>query len=234
MSQDEKELQRRNHGWLSQPERHALAWLAERLPPWFTPNRLTFMGVLGAVMTFGGYLVAIRHPSALALVNLGLLVNWFGDSLDGHVARRTGQSRPNFGFFLDQSIDVVSQLLFATGLALSGYLRPEIVAFGFATYLMMTVQSLLRVQVRDVFDLATGGFGLTEVRALFFLANIAFFFVPPFLVTIGPVAGTYADLGGIIWIVVNLTMYIVQMIGELKWLSRQESVEQRSQSEAQQ
>jgi phosphatidylglycerophosphate synthase len=224
MSQNEREPQRRNKGWLAQPERLLLAWLADRLPAWFTPNRLTSIGGLGAVLTFIGYILAPRLPAALALVNLGLLVNWFGDSLDGHIARRNGQSRPNYGFFLDQSVDVLSQLLFAAGLAFSGYLRPEIVAFGFATYLMMTVQSLLRVQVRDVFDLSTGGFGLTEVRAIFFVANIAFFIAPPEVVKVGPLEGSYADLGGIVWIIVNVAMYIVKMIGELKWLSEGDKI----------
>jgi archaetidylinositol phosphate synthase len=221
----DKELHRRNQGWLSQPESRLLTWIAERLPRRVTPDSLTCAGLFGAILALLGYILSTVQPAALALVNLGLLLNWFGDSLDGHVARRNGWNRPSYGFFLDQSVDVVSQLLFTVGLALAGYLRPEIVIFGFASYLMMTVQSLLRAHVSGVFDLATGGFGLTEVRVLFFIANIVFFLVPPNKMIVGPFVGTYADLGGILWVAVNLGMYLAQMLTELKRLSKKDREE---------
>jgi archaetidylinositol phosphate synthase len=213
---------RRNAGWLAALEGPALVWLAARTPAWLSPNGLTFLGFLGAVLTLIGYLLTQAHPAGLAVVNLGILVNWFGDSLDGHVARVRGQARPLYGLFLDQSVDVISQALFALGLALSGYLRPEIVAFGFASYLMMTVQSLLRAQITGVFELATAGVGLTEVRAVFFIANIAFLIVPPRSIAIGFPGLTYADIGGLFWIAVHVCLYLVQMSLQLRSLSQRD------------
>lgn len=218
----QKVLRRVNTGWLSPPEQAALAWLTPRLPAWLTPDRLTFLGLLGGAVCCLGYVLAARHPAALWIASVGLAINWFGDSLDGSVARFRGLERLRYGFFLDQSTDVIAQLLFALGLGLSGYIRPEIVALGFATYLMMTVQSLLRAQSSGIFHLATGGMGLTEVRCLFLAANALFFFVPADALAFRDWGLAYPDLGGLAWIVVNVWLYVSTMIAELRDLARQE------------
>ena len=149
-------------------------------------------------------------------------MNWFADSLDGAVARFRGTERPRHGYFLDQSVDVVSQLLFAIGLGLSGYVSLEFAAIGLATYLMMTIQALLRAEIRRVFHLASGGMGLTEVRCLFFALNAVFFFVPPvpFQVLGRPVV--YGDGLALLWIVANLVTYLGVMFRELKAIGREE------------
>lgn len=213
---------RTNSGLLSAAERQALAWLTPRTPSWLTPDRLTAVGLGGAVLALVGYLLATRHPAALWLVNVGLVVNWLGDSLDGHVARARRIERPVYGFFLDQSIDVISQLLFAVGLAASGYIRPEIVMLGFATYLMMTVQSLLRMKATGVFHLATGGMGLTEVRCLFLVANVLFYFVPPWPFQVSGVVISYPDLFGLIWIATNIGLYVLTLIAESRRLAQRD------------
>jgi phosphatidylglycerophosphate synthase len=211
---------RTNTGWLSAAERRALSWLAPRLPDRVTPDHLTMLGLAAAVAALLGYLSSARYPVALWLVNVALVVNWFGDSLDGQVARLRGIERPRYGFFLDQSVDVISQLLFSLGLAASGYIRPEIVMLGFAGYLMMTVQSLLRVQTTGLFHLATGGMGLTEVRCQLVVMNAAFYFVPPWPFQGLGMAITYADLLGLCWIAATLGLYVSTMISELRQLAR--------------
>jgi archaetidylinositol phosphate synthase len=216
-------LSRSNTGWLSPVERRALDWLTPRLPIWLTPNRLTAIGLLGCIISFIGYLIASSHPACLWLASAGLIVNWFGDSLDGSVARFRGIDRPRYGFFLDQSTDVIGQLLFSLGLGLSGYIRPEIVALGFAAYLMMTVQSLLRAQATGTFHLATGGMGLTEVRCLLLAANALFYFMPPNVFGIRNWSLAYSDLAGLLWIVVNVGLYMTNMFAELRSLARQEN-----------
>lgn len=215
--------QRTNTGLLSAAEQRALEWLAPRVPQWLTPNRLTALGLAAAIVSLAGYVLARWTPMALWLVNAALIVNWLGDSLDGRVARLRGLERPRYGFFLDQSIDVISQLLFALGLAASGYMRPAIVMLGFATYLMMTVQSLLRVQATGLFHLATGGMGLTEVRCLLVLANAAFYFVRPSPFQLAGLSVSYADVLGFVWIVVNIGLYLSTMVAELTNLARREA-----------
>jgi archaetidylinositol phosphate synthase len=223
MPRDEGALARLNEGLLSALEKRALAWLAPRVPQWLSPNDLTAIGFTGWIAAFAGYAMVPEFAEGLWLVNFGLIINWLGDSLDGEVARRRGKARPRFGYFLDQSIDAVGQLLFACGLALSGLVRPEIATLGLATYFMMTVQALLRAEVTRVFRLAAGGVGLTETRAVFFLVNALFYLVPPEPVVFFSVPGTYVDALGVLWIVANIVMYLAIMVGELGRLARQES-----------
>lgn len=212
--------ERVNDGWLASAEARALRWLAARLPDRVTPDQLTGLGFLGAVVCLVGYLLAGDHPAALWLVNLGLVANWLGDSLDGHVARKRGIERPRYGFFLDQSVDILAQFLFAAGLTGSGLMHPAIVAFGLATYLMMTALSLLRAQTTGVFALATQGVGLTEVRCLFLLGNALFFFFPPRPFPLAGLTVTYADLFGLLWIAINLALYLASMVAQLRALGR--------------
>lgn len=215
-------LSRQNQGWLSGPENRALAWLAPRVPAWVTPDQLTLLGFAGAVVAFIGYVLAPDQAAWLWAVNAGLVLNWLGDSLDGKVARAQGIERPRYGFFFDQSIDVVGQFLFALGLGLSGYVRLDIAALGLAAYLMMTVQSLLRAEVTRVFHLATAGMGLTEVRCLFLVANTVFYFIPPKPFEMAGITATYADFFGVLWIAVNVGLYVFTMIAELKRLAIEE------------
>jgi archaetidylinositol phosphate synthase len=215
-------LSRENSGWLSVPEQRAIGWLASRLPDWLSPNALTALGFAAALAAFASYLLVPGNPAWLWAVNAALVVNWFGDSMDGAIARRRGIARPRFGFFLDQSTDVASQFLFALGLGLSGLVRLEIAAFGLAAFLMMSVQSLLRAQVTQVFQLASGGMGLTEVRCLFLLANVLFYFVPPTPLWPGTISWGYGDVFGIVWIAVNLGLYAIMMAKLLKQLAKDE------------
>jgi archaetidylinositol phosphate synthase len=212
---------RSNSGWLAEPERRALAWMAPRLPAWITPNGLTALGFAGAVISFVGYVLAASQPAWLWMVSAGLVINWFGDSLDGSVARLRGIGRPRFGFFLDQSTDVASQFLFAIGIGLSGYVSLWIAALGLAAYLMMTVQSLLRTETTRTFHLATGGMGLTEVRCLFLVGNALFFFMPPNRVDLG-IPLSYGDVLGLVWIATNVGLYLWVMASELRVLAGEE------------
>lgn len=186
------------------------------------PDVLTALGFVAAIAAFVAYLLAAYDPAWLWVVNAALIANWFGDSLDGAVARRRGIERPRYGFFLDQSIDVLSQFLFAIGLGLSGMVRMDVAAIGLATYLMMTAQSLLRAEVSRTFHLASAGFGLTEVRCLFLALNVAFYLKPPVPLDIAGTSLGYGDMLGIAWIVVNFGLYLAGTVGQLGQLSREE------------
>jgi archaetidylinositol phosphate synthase len=227
-SERDRSLSRLNDGWLSPLERRAIAWLAPRMPGWLSPDRLTALGFAGVVVAFGGYALTPGHPAWLWLVNAGLVINWFGDSLDGAVARLRGIERPRYGFFLDQSTDVAGQFLFAMGLGISGYMPLEIAATGLAVYLMMSVQGLLRAEVSRVFHLATGGIGLTEVRCQFFALNAMFYFLPPSPFQLAGTSTTYAELLGLAWIVATLSLYLTTMIAESRRLAREEPSRPRS------
>lgn len=216
---DARDFQRTNTGWLSRPERRLIDWLAPRLPLSMSPDRLTCMGFFGAVLAALGYALVPCTSAALWLVNLALLINWFGDSLDGAVARVRSISRPRFGFFLDQGVDVASQAIFVAGLCLSGLVRTDVAAIGFATHLMLTAHSLLYAQATGTFRLASGGIGLTEIRCLFFVANAVFYFWPPVRFSCAGTVCSYADLLGVLMIVANLCLFGAALFTDLRRLS---------------
>jgi archaetidylinositol phosphate synthase len=216
------DLERHNDGWLAFPERRALAWLGARMPGFVSPDGLTALGFLGALLIFAGYVFAARAPAMLWLANAGLVVNWFGDSLDGTVARLRRIERPRYGFLLDQSVDVLEQLLVGVGLGLSGYIRLDIAAIGLAAYFMMSILTLLRAAVSRRFELAVGGIGLTELRCGFFALNVVLYLVPPRSVPIGIASLTYPNLLAILWIVSTLVSYVATLVADLRKLAREE------------
>jgi len=67
---------------LAPRERKLLDVLCQRLPDWVTPDLLTAIGVFGAVVAAAGYAASNLNPGVLFLAGVGLIVNWFGVSLD--------------------------------------------------------------------------------------------------------------------------------------------------------
>ena len=102
-----------NKGLLWPAERGALLWLAAHMPQWVTPDLLTGIGFLGAMVTFAGYAWSGTQPVLLWVATLGLAINWFGDSLDGTLARARKIERPRYGYYLDNAIDCLAALLLA-------------------------------------------------------------------------------------------------------------------------
>lgn len=158
-------------------ERPALQWLAKRMPAWVTPDVLTTIGVIGSLMTFAGYWASGSAAAFLWLASLGLVVNWFGDSLDGTLARFRKIERPKFGFFVDHTVDAVSESLVVFGLGLSPYVSFEVAAVALVGYLLMSVLVYVRTYVTGEFRISYGRFGPTEVRVIIILFNAVLFFV---------------------------------------------------------
>ena len=158
-------------------ERPALAWLVTRMPPWMTPDILTGIGVLGSVVTFSGYVLTHLNGGFLWLTSLGFAINWFGDSLDGTLARFRNIERPRYGFFVDHTVDVISAYLVFVGLGLSPYVRLEIACLALVGYLLLSVLSYVRTCVDGVFKISYTKLGPTEMRAIAILSNTLIFFV---------------------------------------------------------
>ncbi len=154
------------NGLVTRGERIALGVLVDRLPSWVLPNHLTIMGVAGAFLTFG-CLVA-SHISMLYLWGAlaGLALNWFGDSLDGTLARSRKIERPRFGFYVDHVSDLASQLLIVVGLGLSPLMSLDIALLGLVGYLGLSVLSFVKLHVSRQLQLSFLGVGPTEIRLL--------------------------------------------------------------------
>src|SRR5574339_892610 len=100
-------------------ERPTLKWLAAHMPAWVTPDICTIIGVLGAILTSLSYVLTVLDNNFLWLASLGFVINWFGDSLDGTLARHRRIERPIYGFFLDHTIDAVSGTMIFLGLGIT-------------------------------------------------------------------------------------------------------------------
>jgi archaetidylinositol phosphate synthase len=165
-------------------ERPALKWLATHLPAWFTPDICTAIGVLGSVIALVGYVLTRFDHNYLWLASFGFVVNWFGDSLDGTIARFRGIERPIYGFFIDHTTDAAGQVLIFLGLGLTTYVRFDIACLTLIAYFLLSVLVYVRTCVMGEFKISYGRLGPTEVRVLAILLNTAMYVFGPHSFTI--------------------------------------------------
>jgi archaetidylinositol phosphate synthase len=157
---------RLNTSVLAAGEQIALRAILLRLPAWTTPDHLTAVGLLGAGLTGSSFVLCNWSELFLPLVVGGLFLNWFGDSLDGSLARHRGIERPRYGFLLDHSSDLIAQSFIVMGLGLSPYFTLPSALFVLSLYLLMSSYTYLRVATAGVHRLSYGGLGATEFRIL--------------------------------------------------------------------
>lgn len=213
-------MPRRNNDGLVQPiERPALLWLAQRMPVWVTPDLLTAVGFFGACVAALSYALVRWDPSFLWLASLGLVINWFGDSLDGNLARFREIERPRYGFFLDQNLDAVAQILFAIGIGASGLIRFELAMLTLSTYFLLSILSLVRAIISNVFAMTYGTIGLTELRIAFIILNMAIFFIPPQKIAVNEFSFTYPEILSFFWAVSMLVAFLVSFRSNLRLLA---------------
>jgi phosphatidylglycerophosphate synthase len=155
-----------NTSVLAACERRLLGAIVSRLPVSVTPDRLTAVGLLGAGLTAAGFLLCHWSAWFLVAVVAGLAANWFGDSLDGTLARHRAIERPRYGFLLDHSSDLIAQSLIVVGLGASPYFTMPSALFVLSLYLLMSSYTYLRVATEGIHRLSYGGMGATEFRIL--------------------------------------------------------------------
>jgi len=158
----------RLHGsLLAAPEKRALVWMAERMPAWLNSDHLSALGLVSMAGVGASFWLAGGHPAAGApLAVVCLVLNWFGDSMDGTLARVRNQQRPRYGFYLDHVIDIAGTAMMLAGLALSGHMNPLIAAVTLAVWLMVMGESFLATWARSLFRMSFLWFGPTELRIL--------------------------------------------------------------------
>jgi len=173
-----REAQRHLAGLTARAEKRALLWLAPRTPGWITSDHLTLLGLIAMAACGALYALAGRVPWLLLVVNVGLAVNWLGDSLDGTLARYRHVERPRFGFYVDHLVDAFGALLVLGGLALSGLMSPLVAAGFLVAYFLLAIETYLATYAIGRFKISWGPFGGTELRIVLALVNGLVFFEP--------------------------------------------------------
>ena len=149
---------------LAVPERRLLNALCPRMPAWVTPDRLTALGLGGGAVVLVGDLLSRVSPLFLWLAIVGYGMHWFGDSLDGSLARFRCIERPRYGRYVDHATDALSNFLIMAGLGLTGHVRMDVALFAIAGYLMMSIHVFLRAEALKEFQLSFLLAGPTELR----------------------------------------------------------------------
>jgi archaetidylinositol phosphate synthase len=188
----------REHGSLvAAAEQRALVWIAQRLPSSVNPDHLSALGLL-SMLGAGLSLAALPLSPLLAGAAVAcLFANWFGDSLDGTLARVRDRQRPRYGFYLDHVLDLAGSTLLLAGLACSGLMSPTIAAALLAAYLLASAESYLATHAAGVFRMSFLGFGPTELRIVLAIGVLKAARTPAIDVAVlGPVR--LFDLGGIV------------------------------------
>jgi len=140
--------------------------MAQRLPLWVSSDHLTILGALAMLGTGIAFWMAAAHAWALIAAMLLLAVNWFGDSLDGTVARVRKQERPRYGFYVDHVLDAVGILFLFAGLAAGGFMTPIVAAGFLIAYYLLNIEIALATHTVGTFRISYWKMGPTEMRIL--------------------------------------------------------------------
>ncbi|MGH9346147.1 MAG: CDP-alcohol phosphatidyltransferase family protein [Vicinamibacterales bacterium] len=166
----------RQHGsLLAAPEKRLLVWIAVRLPRWINSDHLTLLALLAMAAAGAAFAVARVVPDALWVVPFALAVNWFGDSLDGTLARVRRAERPRYGFYVDHVLDLAGITLLAGGLACSGYMTPLVAVALLIAYLLVSAEVFLATAAHGMFRMSFLWLGPTELRILLATGTMALF-----------------------------------------------------------
>ena len=201
-----KDAERKQLSMLASMEKKTLIWLAHRLPRWVNSDHLTMLGFVAMFAAGLGYWLASYDRRALIGVIVALVINWFGDSLDGTVARVRNRLRPRYGFYVDHVTDAIGTSFLMGGLALSSYMSPYIALGLLIAFLLLSIEVYLTTYTIGSFHLSFWSFGPTELRVLLCIGNIALFWRQT--VTIAGQRYLLFDVGGAIGICGMIAMLI--------------------------
>jgi archaetidylinositol phosphate synthase len=217
-----KDAVRLQESFTAAAERKTLAWLAARLPGRVNSDHLTLLGFAAMFLAGASYAFARTNRAGLLLATAFLALNWFGDSLDGTLARLRNKQRPRYGFYVDHMIDTFGGLFLMSGLAVSGFVDWRIALGMFIAFLMLSVEVYLATYTVGTFRLSFAKFGPTEIRVLLAAGNVVLWFHPGARVF----GSTYRifDVGGIIAIAGMAVMLVVSTLFNTVKLYRQEPV----------
>lgn len=201
---------REHRSLLAAAEKRLLVYIARRLPAFVNSDHLSalaLVSMLGAGLAFG---FVGRTPAAAVLFVALLAINWFGDSLDGTLARVRDRQRPNYGYYVDHVIDLAGTAALLCGMAASGLMTSGIAFALLAIYFMVAAECFLGTHALGVFRMSFAGVGPTELRVVLAAAAVKVAFDP--VVHVGAFDVLLLDLGGGVAIFGLLLVFVVSAI----------------------
>ena len=205
------EHRRENTGLLAVVEKRTLIWIARRLPPTVHSDHLSALGLGGMAAAGLSFAAFPFSPWAVAGVVVALAVNWFGDSLDGTIARVRNQQRPRYGFYVDHVIDLAGTTFLLAGLACSGLMSPLAAALALVGFLLVSAETYLATHASGIFRMSFLGFGPTELRILIAIGVLKAAVDP--WVSVGPLGPMLLfDLGAVIAAAGMVVIFVVSAI----------------------
>jgi phosphatidylglycerophosphate synthase len=201
-----KDAERAQLSMLAAVEKKTLIWLARRMPAWVNSDHLTVLGFVAMFAAGLLYWAASWDRRALLGVIVALAVNWFGDSLDGTLARVRNHLRPRYGFYVDHISDAIGTFFLLGGLGLSGYMSLTVALCLLICYFLLSIEVYLTTYTIGTFHLSFWSFGPTELRLLLCIGNLALFWRP----VVGILGRKYLlfDVGGVVGII-GISMMLV-------------------------
>ena len=205
---------------LADVEKRCLIWIAHRLPKSIGSDHLTALGALAMLGAGGAFAIAPGRPLAFLAVVLFLAVNWFGDSLDGTVARVRHQERPRYGFYVDHVLDVIGILWLFAGLVAGGFMTPLVGAAFLIAYYLLNVEIALATHTVGTFRISYWKMGPTELRILLAAGTLQLLRSPD----VALFGGRYLlfDVGGVVGIAALLATFVVSAISNTRLLYQRE------------
>ena len=215
-------------------EKKVLVWLAKRQPEWMTSDILTYIGVFGAIVIAAGYILSVRNINFLWLSSLGFIINWYGDSLDGTLARVRNTQRPIYGYYLDHTIDAMNEVMIFVGVGLSGLIHLEIALLALVMYFLMTINVSINAHLKKEFRLTYASMGPTEFRIVMIIINTLFALIPPLRefshnITLCGHEFTFGALDyiGIVIIIVLVLMHLTTVIKDIRDYAKMDPMPKR-------
>ena len=190
------EAQRIHTSALAAAEKRLLIRIAGKLPRFVNSDHLTVLAGLAMVVAGICYWIGPASPAAMLVAVAMLGVNWFGDSLDGTLARVRRHERPRYGFYVDHVLDVVGILSLLVGFALGGVMTPLVAAGFLVAYYLLMIEIALATHAVGEFRISFWKFGPTELRILLAIGTLQLLRSP--YVTIAGEPVLLFDVGGIV------------------------------------
>lgn len=178
MSEKIEKHQRIQESILAPAESASLRWFAQRMPSWVNSDHLTLIGLVAMLLAGLFYYLSQWNLLLLHVVNLMIVANWFGDSLDGTLARFRNRLRPRYGYYVDHILDNFGVLFVTIGLALGGYMSVWVAFAVLVSYLLLNINIYLATSSIGVFQISYWKFGPTELRLLLMIGNIFLIYKP--------------------------------------------------------